>query len=121
LSYFYLLEGSKIFFMSTKYCIWIVSVPVYLWEFSWKFCDFRSIFRAFRQFLVFAGIVFALKIISENKRNSSFPPGPSPKVLPAPALAQPSARPNPIEARQSRPGQARHGQAAASRRPCPAR
>jgi hypothetical protein len=24
-----------------------------LWEFSWNFCDFRSIFRAFRQFLDF--------------------------------------------------------------------
>jgi hypothetical protein len=34
LSYFYLLEGSKIFFMSTKCLIWIVRVFIYLWEFS---------------------------------------------------------------------------------------
>jgi hypothetical protein len=28
-----------------------------LWEFSWNFCDFRSIFCAFKQFLDFSGIV----------------------------------------------------------------
>jgi hypothetical protein len=28
LSYFYLLEGSKIFFLSTKYFIWIVHVSI---------------------------------------------------------------------------------------------
>jgi hypothetical protein len=28
LSYFYLLEGSKIFFMSSKYFIWIVHAPI---------------------------------------------------------------------------------------------
>jgi hypothetical protein len=28
MSYFYLLEGSKIFFMSTKYFIWIVHAPI---------------------------------------------------------------------------------------------
>jgi hypothetical protein len=37
LSYFYLLEGSKIFFLSSKYFIWIVHVPLSLWEFSWNF------------------------------------------------------------------------------------
>jgi hypothetical protein len=30
----FLLEGSKIFFMSSKYFIWIDLVPIYLWEFS---------------------------------------------------------------------------------------
>jgi hypothetical protein len=30
LSYFYLLEGSKIFFMSSKCFIWIVHVLIYL-------------------------------------------------------------------------------------------
>jgi hypothetical protein len=30
LSYFYLLEGSKIFFMNTKCFIWIVHVLIYL-------------------------------------------------------------------------------------------
>jgi hypothetical protein len=30
LSYFYLLEGTKIFFMSFKCFIWIVHVPIYL-------------------------------------------------------------------------------------------
>jgi hypothetical protein len=30
LSYFYLLEGSKIYFMSSKFFIWIVHVLIYL-------------------------------------------------------------------------------------------
>jgi hypothetical protein len=34
LSYFYLLEGSKIFFMRSKYFTWIVHVPNYPGEFS---------------------------------------------------------------------------------------
>jgi hypothetical protein len=38
-----------------------------LWEFSWNFCDVRSIFHAFKQILGLSGIVFALKIIPENK------------------------------------------------------
>jgi hypothetical protein len=80
LSYFYLLEGSKIFFMSSKYFIWIVHTSIYLWEFSWIFCDFRSIFRDFKQFLDFSGIVFALKI--NSKKTLSFPNGPSPKARP---------------------------------------
>jgi hypothetical protein len=63
-----------------------------LWKFSWIFCDFQSIFRAFKQFLDFSGIVFALKINSK-KQNLSFPNGPSPKSQPAlthlrPALAR---------------------------------
>jgi hypothetical protein len=32
-----LLEGYKIFSMSTKYFIWIVRVPIYLWEFFLEF------------------------------------------------------------------------------------
>jgi hypothetical protein len=34
MSYFYLLEGSKIFFLNTKHFIWVVHVLIYLWEFS---------------------------------------------------------------------------------------
>jgi hypothetical protein len=41
-----------------------------LCEFSWNFCDFRSIFRAFKQFLDFSGIVFALKINSKKTKPS---------------------------------------------------
>jgi hypothetical protein len=69
LSYFYLLEGYKIFFMSSKQFIWIVHVLMSLWEFSWNFCDFRSIFRVFKQFLDFFGIVFALKNKFEKNKN----------------------------------------------------
>jgi hypothetical protein len=47
LSLFYLLEDSKIFFMSTKYFIYIVHAPIKLWEFSWNFSDFQNIFRDF--------------------------------------------------------------------------
>jgi hypothetical protein len=35
--------------MSSKYFIWIVHVPMYLWDFSWKFWDFQSIFRALNE------------------------------------------------------------------------
>jgi hypothetical protein len=69
LIYFYLLEGSKILFMSSEYFILIVHVSMCLWEFSWNFCDFRSIFRAFKQFLDFSGIVFALKKINSKKKS----------------------------------------------------
>jgi hypothetical protein len=41
---FYLLEGSKILFMSSKYFIWIVYAPIYLWEFFWNFWDFQNNF-----------------------------------------------------------------------------
>jgi hypothetical protein len=57
LRYLYLLEGSKIFLMSSKYFIWIVHTSIYLWEFSWNFCDFQSIFRAFKQFLDFSELL----------------------------------------------------------------
>jgi hypothetical protein len=52
--------------MSTKYFIWIVHVPMYLWEFSCNFGNFLSIFRASEHFLDFSEIVFALKSISET-------------------------------------------------------
>jgi hypothetical protein len=51
--------------MSTKYFIWIFHAPIYLWEFSWNFWNFLSIFRGFKTFSRFSGIVFALKIFSE--------------------------------------------------------
>jgi hypothetical protein len=47
LSYFYLLECSEIFFMSSKYFIWIVHVPMRLWEFSWNF-GFSEYFSCFK-------------------------------------------------------------------------
>jgi hypothetical protein len=53
LSYFYLLEGSKIFFLCSKYFIWIAQVPMCLWEFSWNFWDFLTIFRALKYFVDF--------------------------------------------------------------------
>jgi hypothetical protein len=62
LSYFYVLEGSKIFFMSCKYFIYIVHVPIYLWEFFLKFWNFLSIFHAFKTISRFSRIIFAFKI-----------------------------------------------------------
>jgi hypothetical protein len=62
LSYFYLLEDFKIFFMSSKYFIWIVRVSIYLRGFFWDFWNFLSIFHALKHFLGFPGNVFALKI-----------------------------------------------------------
>jgi hypothetical protein len=72
LSYFYLLEGSKIFFMSSKYFIWIVHVPMSLWEFSYIFWNFRSIFRALKAISEISRIVFALENISKKKHNLSY-------------------------------------------------
>jgi hypothetical protein len=43
LSYFYLLEGSKIFFMSSKYFIWIAQVPISLGIFL-EFLEFLEYF-----------------------------------------------------------------------------
>jgi hypothetical protein len=57
-----------------------------LWEFSWNFCDFRSIFHAFKQFLDFSRIAFALKInwkktkpsfLGQARRPDPHPPQPS--------------------------------------------
>jgi hypothetical protein len=94
LSYFYLLEGSKILFMSSKYFIWIVHVPMCPREFSWNFCDFRSIFRVFKQFLEFFWNCFRIK--NNFEKNKPYLTGPSPKARPRSAPAQPSARVGPI-------------------------
>jgi hypothetical protein len=69
--------------MSSKCFISIVHVSIWPWEFSWNFCDFQSIFRAFKHFLDFSEIIFALKINSKNE-NSSYPFGPSPWARPEP-------------------------------------
>jgi hypothetical protein len=53
--------------MSFKYFIWLVHVPMYLWEFSWNFQNLLSIFHAFKTISRFSRIVFAFKIISEKK------------------------------------------------------
>jgi hypothetical protein len=91
LSYFYLLDGSKIFFMSSKYFIWIVHTPIYLCEVSWIFCDFLSIFRAFKTISSFFGIVFGIKKINSKQNYSN---GPSPEARPGPHRPRwPSLRP----------------------------
>jgi hypothetical protein len=59
--------------MRSKYFIWVVRVPICLWEFSWNFQNFLSIFHAFKTISRFSGIVFAFKIISENKNTLSYP------------------------------------------------
>jgi hypothetical protein len=46
-SYFYLIEGSKIFFVKSKYSIWVVHVQIYLWEFFYNFWNIWNIFRGF--------------------------------------------------------------------------
>jgi hypothetical protein len=94
LSLFYLLEGSKIFFMSFKYFIWLVHVPMYLWEFSWNFQNLLSIFHAFKTISRFSRIVFAFKIISE--RNPILSVWAEPEGPTAPAPAQPPDPPRPI-------------------------
>jgi hypothetical protein len=107
LSYFYLLEGSKIFFMSSKCFIWIVHVLIYLSEFSWNLCDFSSIFRAFKTISAFSGIVSGIKnkfgkqttILQERAE----PEGLTHSGPPAPTPAQPPGPPRPIG--QSRPWQ----------------
>jgi hypothetical protein len=94
-SYFYLIEGSKIFFMNSKYFIWVVHVPIYLWKFSW---NFLSIFRAFKAISRFSRIDFALKIISKKKQIPSFWIGLSPKARPyrsASARAATALKPRP--------------------------
>jgi hypothetical protein len=65
--------------MSTKYFIWIVHVSMRLREFLWNFCDFRSIFRAFKHFLDFFWNCFALKINSKKQILSNWaePKGPT--------------------------------------------
>jgi hypothetical protein len=39
----------------------------------WNFCDFRSIFRDFKQFLVFTGIVFAFVLAGATPASSLVP------------------------------------------------
>jgi hypothetical protein len=41
-----------------------------LWEFSWNFCDFRSIFRAFKQFLEFIWNCFRIKNNFEKNKQT---------------------------------------------------
>jgi hypothetical protein len=78
LSYFYLLEGSKIFFMSSKYFVWIVHAPIELWEFSWIFFwIFRIFFVALMNYLAISRLFFTRKYFLKIKRNLfSFSPVP---------------------------------------------
>jgi hypothetical protein len=65
-----------------------------LWEFSWKFWDFQSIFHAFKQFLEFFSNCFRIK--NRFEKNKPYLTGMSPKARPRSAPAQPSARAGPI-------------------------
>jgi hypothetical protein len=69
-----------------------------LWEFFWNFCDFRSIFRAFKQFLEFFWNCFHIK--NKFEKNKPYLTRPSPKARPRSAPAQPSAHAGPIWARR---------------------
>jgi hypothetical protein len=77
--------------------------------------NFPGIFGIFRIFsvtlLIYLDIsrfIFAQENISKKKKKKHpYLAGSSPWARPAPALAQPSARPKRIEARQSRRGMAR--------------
>jgi hypothetical protein len=95
LSYFYLLESSKILFMSSKYFIWIVHVLIYLREFSWNFCDFLSIFRALKHFLVFFWNLFLhWKYFKKNNNEIlSYRFGPSPHPRSPTLSTRPNCRP----------------------------
>jgi hypothetical protein len=110
LSYFYLLEGSKIFFLSTKCFIWIVHVLIYPWEFFWNFCDFLSIFSALNELLEFLWNSCALQIYFRKK--PIYRIGPSPRLSPT--------RPRPLRsdpagpAAAHRPGEAGQAGAAAA-------
>jgi hypothetical protein len=64
-----------------------------LWEFSWNFCDFRSIFRAFKQFLDFFWNCFALKINSEKTQILSNWAEPEGRTQPPSARRWPSRGP----------------------------
>jgi hypothetical protein len=91
--------------MCSKYYIWSVHVLIYLWEFSWNFLNFSSIFRAFQTISRFFGIVFALKI--NSGKILSYLTGPSPKAWPIspPPAAGPAAGPH--EAHLAKPVMAR--------------
>jgi hypothetical protein len=77
--------------------------------FSGFFCDFRSIFRAFKQFLDFSGIVFALKInLKKNKQtlsNWAEPEGPT-QVRAGQAVGSRGAHLGPAARQQVRMGAA---------------
>jgi hypothetical protein len=129
LSYFYLLEGSKIFFMSSKYFILIVHVPMSLWEFSWIVCDFLSIFRAFKTISRFLWNCFRIKKIRKIKIKLSLSSWAGPEVPtlpgpPQPISAQPLAQRSTSAASSRaaappppRPRRARHGQPRACNTP----
>jgi hypothetical protein len=80
--------------MSSKCFIWIVHVLIYLWEFSWNFCDFRSTFRVFKQFLGFCWNCFRTgNKFWKNKIYSTWaePEGPTQSAAdPRPARQGPS-------------------------------
>jgi hypothetical protein len=67
-SYFYLLEGSKIFFMNSDNFIWIVRVLKCLLGFSWDFWNFLSIFGALKQLLDHLELFAHWKVISEKRK-----------------------------------------------------
>jgi hypothetical protein len=72
-----------------------------LWEFSWNFCDFRSIFRAFKQFLEFFWNCFRIKNnFEKNKQtlsNWAEPEGPT-QVRAGPAVGPCGAHLRPAQA-----------------------
>jgi hypothetical protein len=92
LSYFYLLEGSKIFFMSSKHFIWIAQVPMCLWEFSWIFWDFLTIFRALKHFLDFFWNYFCTRKYFGKERKKPNPLRPCSWPTPARRLKKPGGR-----------------------------
>jgi hypothetical protein len=116
LSYFYLLEGSKIFFLISKHFIWIAQVQKCLWEFSWNFWDFLTIFRASKYFLDFFWHYLCTGKWFQKKNNKFYLTGSSPKArpsLPPPAAGPAAAHAEPIGAQPAtESGDATAGQAA---------
>jgi hypothetical protein len=119
--------------MNSKYFIWIFHTSTHLCEFFWIFCDFRSIFRAFKQFLDLSGIVFALKINSKKnilfylgrpRRPDPAYPGPASarETLPSLSLSRLHAGParHPYRCAAPDSGSYRAGRAAAPAPPRPA-
>jgi hypothetical protein len=76
--------------MRSKYFIWIVRVPICLWEFSWNFGNFLSIFGALKHFLEFSGIVSAQNIFGKYSLSA---PQPKSGYAPLTSLASPAAQP----------------------------
>jgi hypothetical protein len=116
LSYFYLLECSKIFFMSSKYFIGLFILQSTFGNFPGIFVIFWVFFVPLNFFWAFPEFVFALKNIL--KKNKSYPPGlgrarrtdPHP-LRPSLACQSPSADEANGRRRSSRPGRACPGQA----------